>query len=788
MAVEHTVEGVTVGLRAVWPLVALPVVLAALAYLLFRGRKRGSASDRSRRLLFVSRGVVACLLVLAAAGPYTVVTRATAGEPQVTLLVDESDSMAVYDDGTDRLVDEIEAEGVPVTTATIASGSESRIGDAIVANLRENSTVVVRSDGQITDGRSLQATAQLARSMNATVSTVTLDPTRMERAVSVTGPAKTSVGLDNRFRVRIDGTRLDEAPDTTLRVTIDGEEVLTRSVGGAETVEVVHAFNDTGTHRVTAAVDSDDAFERNDVFRTSVRVVEPPKVLYVSQGSYPFESYLSELYNIDVAESVPSNLDGYAAVVVQDVPAADLGDTDALKEFVIDGGGLLVVGGDNSFEGGGYEGSPVASMLPVHVGDAAGGTANIVLLVDISGSAQASMRVQKAIALDVLDQLGNENRVGLVAFSGRAYEVAQFAPLGESRAEIAEKIRRLETDRGTRIDVGLEGADELLGDREGTILLLSDGRDRPAEPAAVAAQLGAEGTRVIAVGAGESVNELTLRRVAAESGGSYFHADETERLRLLFGGASRQFEGDRLTVVTSDTFVTSGLELTADPANTNDVSVKSGADYLVAAGNGQPAVASWRFGLGRVATVTAYGADGSLDGLLEAPDSLLLTRSTNYVIGDPERGRTDVVEAADTRVGEPTTVTYRGESRPDAADATFQQVEPGRYRATVTPTDAGYHSILTTEYAANYPREYGAFGPDPALDSLVEATGGHTYHDGQAADIATFAREEATRVRAVRSEWDWLALLAALLAFVTEVVIRRIQVYRRETSLESGLT
>jgi hypothetical protein len=77
---------------------------------------------------------------------------------------------------------------------------------------------------------------------------------------------------------------------------------------------------------------------------------------------------------------------------------------------------------------------------------------------------------------------------------------------------------------------------------------------------------------------------------------------------------------------------------------------------------------------------TAYWADGSLDGLLEAPDSLLLTRSTNYAIGDPERGRTGVVEATDTRVGEPTTVTYRGESRPDATDPTFQQVGAGRYR------------------------------------------------------------------------------------------------------------
>ncbi len=192
-------------------------------------------------------------------------------------------------------------------------------------------------------------------------------------------------------------------------------------------------------------------------------------------------------------------------------------------------------------------------MLPVRVGNATGGESNIVILVDVSGSAESGLSVQKAVALDVLDQLGDENQVGVVAFNQNAYRVSEMQALGQNRAETADKIRRLESGGATDIAVGLQGADELLDDREGTIILLSDGQDRLGPPAAVANQLGREGTRVVSVGVGKRVGVATMRQIASESGGSYFAADETERLRLLFGGSSRRYQGEDLTIVTEDT-------------------------------------------------------------------------------------------------------------------------------------------------------------------------------------------------------------------------------------------
>jgi hypothetical protein len=786
LAVRTTLsDGTVVGLERPALLVALPVAVVLLA-LLVRYRATGTASTRSRRLLLASRVVVATLIVVAAAGPFTVVTMETQGDPTVSLLVDRSDSTAVSPDVAENLATAIEDEGVPVTTSTIAQGTDSRIGDGIAANLRENGSVVVLSDGQVTGGGSLTETAEFARSLNATISTVRTEPTRTERYVSLAGPSKASVGVESRFLVQVNGVQADAPVEVT--VSIDGEEVTTERLDdGTGSVPVSYTFEETGSHEITAEIGGSDVYPINDEALKTVRVVEQPRVLYVSRGNYSLQSYLTQLYDVETAQSVPENLDPYYAVVIQNVAADDLGEVDELQRFVIDGGGLLMVGGPNSFENGGYANSSVAATLPVTFGESAPGSARIVMLIDVSGSAGEGMRIQKAIALDALSQLDDENTVGVVGFNYQAYGVVQPEPLSENRDTVEDRIRRLQAGGATNIANGLRGAEEMLGGQRGTIILVSDGGDTESRSAVVANTLGRQGIRVVAVGAGRTVNEGVLRRIAEESGGNYFRADETERLRLLFGGGSRQFQGDGLTIVDSGNFITSGVTLESNPGRVNDVSMRPGANFLVAAPDGTPAVASWRYGLGRVATITTYGPDGGLDGLLQQPDSLLVTKSVNYAIGDPERKASGVTDVADTRVGEPTTVIYRGDAPPSDTNLPFTAVDEGVYRAQVTPTSVGFKGVAGATYAANYPAEYAGFGTSSALSDAVQATGGRQFERGQAAAIADFARQQATRIRDVRQTWDWAFLVAGLLLFVTEVVVRRLQVYNGRTRSESGL-
>jgi hypothetical protein len=785
LSVRTTVGGAVVGLERPAALLALPAAVATLL-LLVRYRASGMASRRSRRLLLAARLVAATLIVVSAAGPFTVVTTETQGEPSVSMLVDRSDSTTVSPAVAEGLAEDIEAEGVPVTVSTVGQGTDSRIGDGVAANVRENGSVVVVSDGQVTDGRGLAETAEFARSVNATISAVSPDPTRTERYVVVSGPSKASVGVEGQYLVQVSGVRATDPVEVT--VSVDGERVTSERIAeGTGSVSVSHTFESTGDHRITAEIDGDDEFEVNNVARKTVRVVDQPRVLYVSRGEYPLREYLNRLYDVETAESVPEDLDPYHAVVVQNVAAGDMGNVDELQRFVIDGGGLLMAGGPDSFENGNYANSSVASMLPVTFGESRPGSTRIVMLIDVSGSAGDGMRIQKAIALDALSQLDDQNTVGVVGFNQRAYNVAEPVRLGEGRADVEDRIRRLQAGGATNIANGLRGAEEMLGGQRGTVILVSDGGDTASRSAVVANALGRQGVRVIAVGAGRNVNEDVLRRVAQESGGNYFRADETERLRLLFGGGSRQFQGEGLTIVDSTHFITSGVTLESTPGRVNDVSMRPGADLLVAGSDGTPAAASWRYGLGRVATITAYGDTGGLDGLLRQPDSLLVTKSVNYAIGNPERKATGVTDVADTRVGEPTTVVYRGASPPEGTELTFSAVDENVYRARTTPESVGFGTAAGATYAANYPAEYASFGTSAALTEAVRATGGQQFGRNDAGEIAAFARQQSTRVRDVRRSWDWALLTAALLLFLTEVVVRRLQVYNGRTTRESGL-
>ena len=782
VAVELT-DALSVGLSRPAFLLAFPAAAAAVWALLYRGAS-GTASPRSRKWLFAVRLVVVALVVLSAAGPYTVQPRQTTGDPSVTLLVDRSDSTAVTPDVADRLSDAIEAEGVAVRRVPVGANDSSPVGDAVAANLEENGGIVLLSDGRVTEGQSLGAATDLARSVNASVSVVSPEPRTAERYVTVAGPEKASLGVDNRFTARVDGVGGNVS--ATLTVEVDGEQVAERTVEDAPaTVEFNHTFETNGTHTVTAEIDTVDRFSENDVFRKTVRVVERPEILYVSDGEYPFREYLGGLYDVDTADEVPEDLSPYYAVVVQDTPAESVGNVDRLQEFVIGGGGLFVVGGPNAFERGGYQGSSFASMLPVSIGEGQRSATNIVLVVDVSGSAEEGMRVQKAAALSVLDQLGDENEVGLVGFNFQAYRVSEVEPLSENRGELRDKIQRLRAGGATDIAAGVRGGGELLGDRRGTVIVVSDGGDNPDEAAAAAAQLSERGIRVITVGAGERLNERTLRTIAGAGGGSYFRATETTRLGILFGGAGAA-GGSGLVVLDRRAFVTSGVTLTSSPESFNDVSVRRGADYLVAGSNGQPALATWRYGLGRVATLTAHGDDGTLDGLLREPDSLLLTRSTNYVVGDPERKATGITGIPDTRVGEPTTVTYRGTDRPDVDGPAFRRVGEETFRASVTPTEPGYVEVLDAAYAANYPREYAAFGPAPELDRLVDETSGREFTAAQGTRIARFAAQEASGIRPVETDWTWLPLVLGLVLFTLEVSYRRLQVRRRNSTPDGG--
>lgn len=772
----------TIGAQRPVVLLVLPLALVVLGALMFVRTGEGAPGRRGKLALFGSRALLIVCLVVAAAGPYLLVVEETTADPEVHMLVDESGSMDVYDVDPEDIAADIEAQGVPVRTTTVGDETDSPIGDQLIASLREEGHLLVLSDGQVTEGTGLAVAADVAYDTNATVSALELEADRAERAVTLDTPAKTSAGVEETFVAEIHGVG---ETSVGLTVSVDGEQIHTEQVSGTERVELTHTFEEAGDHRVTASIDG-VGFDRNTEFHRSVRVVEPPEVLYVSRVDYPLETFLETPYNVTRAEAIPdrSELEEYYAVVVQDVAAGDLGDVGALQSYATEGNGVVVVGGQNAYERGGYEQSPIASMLPVQFEDSIGSD-DIVLLVDISGSADLEMPRIRGLSLDVLESIDNESRLGIVAFDRSTYTLAELQPLEGNRAELEETIKRMEPGGGTEIDTGLYGAAELLDDG-GEVILITDGRDGRERSMAAARELAAQDIRLTSVGVTERRFDDLMADMATETGGTYFTPDDTEQLRLLFNEDAEAPEGEGLVVLDETHFVTRDVELEADPGLTNDVEPRRGARRLVIADDGSPAVTAWRFGLGRVVSVTAYNDDGSLGELLTEPDSAVLTRSVNWAIGDPERKTTGIADVGDTRVGEETTAVYRGASRPDTESFRFARVDADRYEASITPTEPGYREVLGTEYAVNYPREYTTFGQSTALDDAVAHTGGERFGPDEAAAVAEFTVSVATEERLITHNLAWAFLLVGLLVYLVEVATRRLQeVYTAGPSNES---
>jgi Ca-activated chloride channel homolog len=161
---------------------------------------------------------------------------------------------------------------------------------------------------------------------------------------------------------------------------------------------------------------------------------------------------------------------------------------------------------------------------------------SIVLALDVSGSMSGPPLEQVVRSVErIVDLLGERDRLGVVAFSESATEVAPLAPLSpDARRAIKGRVRRLRADGGTNVEAGLKLARTMLparGEHERhALLLLSDGvpnrgASSPQALSAMAAAMRPD-VSVSVLGYGAKHDEALLAAVATGGGGRYrFIAD-----------------------------------------------------------------------------------------------------------------------------------------------------------------------------------------------------------------------------------------------------------------------
>lgn len=670
-----------------YPLAAfmvIPVILTILYYVRPGGLKAV--------LLVLSKLVIISIILLSIASPYTEEhVQGITGQADITIIADRTESMRLFtppDESYSFL-----ANRTPYAIDYI-SGTRSPIGDAIIRNSKSDASILLISDGNNNEGRSLHEAISLARNLNATVYYLRQEPVKKDMSVSIEGD--TVAVLDTRASFNVNVMTVGNI-EGDLKVWIDDKVVFSDHINGAKNIPLIHSFESTGSHTVKAEIAAkDDEFPQNNIFYRSVHVVPRPQVLLVSDKESPLSKIMEGSYSVKVSTS-PAEAANNKAVVLDDVSTNDLSFSDSLilSDYIINGRGLVVVGGQNAYSDN-SELPLFEQIIPVKYGGVPPKTARtaVVLVVDISGStgdlsgSDLKLGIEKGLALQVINDLNFRDFIGVIAFNNVAHTVLPFAQYSD-RSASEDAIQRLRYGGTTRLVPALSAAHDMLRDFEGgkNVIVISDGAVADGDASLKAARsMSDDGITMYALGVGGDTDEGFMMKLAEAGGGGYLKRDAAHGIKVLFGEKESSARGEvyPLLIMNSAHFITEGVALNATVYGYNNVHAKPNAQVLVMTGNGNPVITSWRAGLGRVVAITVDNGNAWAPALYSTGNSKLITASINYAIGSPEGLE---LRAGDSEVGKHIEVIVSTESEPDLTfdGAKLQFERTGERQNTVKP-------------------------------------------------------------------------------------------------------
>lgn len=737
---------------------------------------------RLGRILFLTRVLIILLLLIALASPYRITSTVIKGDAYVKLLVDNSTSMELFENFAGELAQQLEKK-LTVEVKMIGDQEHSAIGDAILNNLEPHDSIVLVSDGNSNSGSNLGDVALFAAKLNSSINVIDLNPSQDDAGVVIIGPSKSQEGVENKFSIIIN--KVGQTQAIPVKVTFDNEVVIDKTT--SETVLQFTKLLTPGYHKITAQIQSNDYFPQNNVYQKTVKVVQKPKLFFYTETPSPMKTLLDQVYIVESGSTIPP-LNDYYAIAINNMHADTLKTTtDVLNDFVADGNGMVVIGGDNSFDRGDYKNSLFETILPVYMA-APGkkeGETSIVIVVDISGSTSAqfgagtTVDMEKALALGAYHDLSMNTRLAVVAFNTKAYLISEPSYVYEKQ-DLDDKIGRLSHGGGTLVSSGLLKAVSILEEMAGgkNIILISDGKTQAESASVEAARLAQNlGIKVYTVGVGPTTNEPLMQQIAEIANGIYFRATESSRLKILFGDLDEEEQKSNkmgFEILDSNHFITAGVEPKAFVYGFNNAKPKTTARLLATTSTGEPLLTVWRLGLGRIAALTTDDGTDWAGDLLGKENSNLMIRTFNWAIGDPERKSQEFIEIADTRVNEPTEVIVKSKTVPKSEEGVFYKIDEDLYATTITPAQTGFQNILTATFAVNYPAEYEMMGFNPELKSIAESTGGKMFDKSDVDGIIEFTKTKAKRSVVTKQTIRQPFIIAAIILLLIEIFIRRI--------------
>ncbi len=699
--------------------------------------------------------------------------------------------------------------------------------------------VVLLSDGHQTDGDVMISVATGTR-----ISTVPL-ATRSEPEIQVSAVnVPTQVAMDSPFNVEvvIDTNHADD-----VLVEVFRGDYLIKSERHAITVgENRLQFSEQidrptqFTARIVRPADATVSEDGTSVFRDTlldnnsasglVHTAGKPRVLLidrVTEAAQALEWALTEegiLVDVRPPQAVPetlAELQDYDVVVLSNIPASDLSvqQMDVLRTFVRDvGGGLIMLGGDESFGLGGYYKTVVEDVLPVRSDfekEKEKPALAMMLVIDKSGSMGGQkLELAKDAARGSVELLSDKDQIGVIAFDGMPHWVSEMTSASQ-KSTVIDRISAIELGGGTTLYPAMQEAFRALqatSSKLKHVIILTDGHSTPGDFEGIAQDMAAMRMTVSTVGLGE-VDESLLRRIAEIGNGrAYFCTDATSVPQIfaketITASKSALNEDPFLPLLARATPVLDGVDFDTAPFLLGYVVTQpkpTSEVILVHPETQDPILSWWRYGLGMSVAFTSdarnrWAADWlSWEGFNKfwaqiVRFSLKKTSDSRGMTIDIQRRGTMasvVVDALDDTgqfLNQATTKLSVVDPQLQAQTLTLTQTAPGRYAGQFEMSAPGAWNLQVTQSVAaetihqqtrgvvvGYADELRIRQTNTALlTSIAELSGGKFEPSAD----AIFDPLPAESAVSAAPAWSWLLALALLL-FVLDVALRRLELSR----------
>ena len=683
--------------------------------------------------------------------------------------------------------------------------------------------IVVLSDGNQTANDAVKA------ALNAGIGVWTVPlPTRTDPEVQVAAvrvPAQVLQGEAFLVEVVIDSNHDDEGDIEVFRgplKVISERKKIKKGENRFSFRQTIEADR-LASFKVRVRNFRDTLLDNNDDFGL-VYTTGKPRVLLIESDPKDARDlmYALEEHEIQIEVRPPqgmpdslADLQNYECLILSNVPATSLTNRqmDLARTYVRDlGGGLIMLGGDQSFGLGGYYKTALEEILPVRSDfekEKEKPSLAMILVIDKSGSMGGEkIELAKEAAKSAIELLGPSDKVGVIAFEGDVFWVSEVHPCTD-KGFVLDRVSTIEAGGGTSMYPAMVEAHEALARTVAKlkhVIILTDGISEPGDFEGITQQMTQARMTVSTVGIGEGSDQQLLEEIARIGNGRSYFTNDPSSVPQIFAketvSASKSAINEQpfTPQVVRTTKALAGLDVEAAPLLLGYVvtRLKPTSEPILASESGDPLLTWWRYGLGMSVAFTSDAKSRWAAEWIAWPNygkfwaqvvrhAMRKSESKGVVVGVDQKDRAasvtlDAIDPSGRFLNDAETRMTVIDEQNGRRTLEMDQTAPGRYQASFpTPLTGAYHTEFSQKVggqvvyqqsrglAVGYPEELRLRPTNTDLLRSVARVSGGTY-DPPAESV--FAPTEKSAIRTTPL-WPYL-LAAAALVFVLDVALRRI--------------